>query len=47
MLPAPLKVSSTVARRFLRQTLLLDAPVPTVGAALTHHGFVQIDPINV
>ena len=31
----------------MRQALLLDAVVPTVGAALAHHGFVQIDPINV
>lgn len=27
--------------------LLLDAPAPNVAAALDHHGYVQIDPINV
>jgi len=35
------------ARRFLRGALLLDAPAPEVGAALAHHGYIQIDPINV
>ena len=40
-------VPPPVARRFLRRALLLDAPVPDVGAALAHHGYVQIDPINV
>ena len=31
----------------MRRALLLDTPVPDVGAALAHHGYVQIDPINV
>lgn len=31
----------------MRRALLLDHPAPDVGAALAHHGFVQIDPINV
>ena len=31
----------------MRKTLLLDQPVPEIGAALAHHGYVQIDPINV
>lgn len=31
----------------MRRALLLDAPAPDVAAALAHHGFVQIDPINV
>ncbi len=43
----PLRVSRVAARRFLRQTLGFDAPHATVAAALTHHGYVQIDPINV
>ncbi len=43
----PLKVSPLAARRFMRRALLLDTPVPDVGAALAHHGYVQIDPINV
>lgn len=44
---APLKVTPLAARRFMRRALLLDSPVPDVGAALAHHGYVQIDPINV
>jgi uncharacterized protein YcaQ len=43
----PLRVSAADARRFLRRVLLLDTPVPDVATALAHHGFVQIDPINV
>jgi uncharacterized protein YcaQ len=46
-LPVPLKVSPLVARRFMRRALLLDRPAPDVGSALAHHGYVQIDPINV
>lgn len=42
-----LKVSPLVARRFLRRALLLDTPAADVGAALAHHGYVQVDPINV
>ncbi len=44
---AVLKVTPLAARRFMRRALLLDAPVPDVGAVLAHHGYVQIDPINV
>lgn len=44
---APLQVTPSAARRFLRRALLLDAPAADVGAALAHHGYVQIDPINV
>jgi len=44
---APLKLTRDHARRFLRRALLLDTPVPDVAAALAHHGYVQIDPINV
>lgn len=44
---AVLKVTPLAARRFMRRALLLDAPVADVGAALAHHGYVQIDPINV
>ncbi|MBS0664772.1 MAG: winged helix DNA-binding domain-containing protein [Verrucomicrobia bacterium] len=40
-------VSRLAARRFLRQALLLDTPAPNVAAALSHLGYVQIDPINV
>ena len=44
---AVLKVTPLAARRFMRRALLLDAPVADVGAALAHHGYVQIDPIYV
>lgn len=44
---SPLRVSADHARRFHRHATLLDAPAADVGAALAHHGYVQIDPINV
>jgi uncharacterized protein YcaQ len=47
MSTAPLQVSRDVARRFHRRAVLLDAPVASVGAALAHHGYVQIDPLNI
>jgi uncharacterized protein YcaQ len=31
----------------MRQALLLDTPVAEIGQALSHHGYIQIDPINV
>lgn len=43
----PLSLDPLTARRFLRRTLLLDTPAPDIGAALAHHGYIQIDPINV
>ncbi|MEI6107777.1 MAG: crosslink repair DNA glycosylase YcaQ family protein [Opitutae bacterium] len=43
----PLPLDPATARRFLRRTLLLDAPAPDVASALAHHGYIQIDPINV
>jgi len=46
-LPPALSVSPLAARRFLCRALLLDEPAPDVAAALTHHGYIQIDPINV
>lgn len=46
-MPAVLHVTPTAARRFMRRVLLLDQPAPDVAAALAHHGYVQIDPINV
>jgi len=45
--PPVLNVSPLAARRFQRRALLLDAPVPDIGTALAHHGYIQIDPINV
>lgn len=47
MLPAPLSISRDHARHFLRRVLLLDTPAPDLRTCLDHHGFVQIDPINV
>jgi uncharacterized protein YcaQ len=43
----PFRVSPIGARLFLRRAHLLDTPAPDVGSALAHHGFVQIDPINI
>ncbi|HET7538095.1 MAG TPA: crosslink repair DNA glycosylase YcaQ family protein [Candidatus Didemnitutus sp.] len=43
----PLKISVDHARRFQRRAVNLDAPVADVGAALAHHGYIQIDPINI
>lgn len=47
MLPRPLDLTPQTARRFARRALGLDQPFPSVAAALEHHGYVQIDPINV
>jgi uncharacterized protein YcaQ len=44
---APLDLPAPAARRFLRAALGLDAPHASVAAALAHHGYVQLDPINV
>lgn len=46
-MPAVLEITPLTARRFMRRALLLDHPAPDVGAALAHHGYIQIDPINV
>lgn len=43
----PLDLTRETARRFMRRALLLDEPAPDIGTALAHHGYVQIDPINV
>ncbi|MBI3886953.1 MAG: YcaQ family DNA glycosylase [Opitutae bacterium] len=42
-----LRLAPATARRFHRRALLLDTPAPTVAAALDHHGYIQIDPLNV
>jgi hypothetical protein len=47
MAPAPLKIDSLTARRFVRRAVLLDAPAPDIATALAHLGYVQIDPINI
>ena len=41
------KVSQLEARLFLRRAHLIDSPAPDVGSVLAHHGYVQIDPINI
>lgn len=46
-MPAPLRLSPDHARRFMRRAVLLDAPAADLATALAHHGYVQIDPINV
>jgi hypothetical protein len=43
----PLAVSRLAARRFVRRALGLDRPFADTAAALAHHGYIQIDPINV
>ncbi|MBA4138599.1 MAG: winged helix-turn-helix domain-containing protein [Opitutus sp.] len=43
----PLQLTPDHARRFQRRALLLDAPAPDVATALAHHGYVQIDPLNI
>ena len=43
----PLRLDPTIARRFMRRALMLDTPVPDISTALAHHGYIQIDPINV
>ncbi|HEY5228367.1 MAG TPA: crosslink repair DNA glycosylase YcaQ family protein, partial [Opitutaceae bacterium] len=40
-------LSRLEARRFLRRAHLLDARAPDIASAIRHHGYVQIDPINV
>jgi uncharacterized protein len=40
-------LSSAQARRFLRRAHLFDRPAKDAAAALAHHGYIQIDPINV
>lgn len=44
---SPLRLSAPDARRFMRRALRFDAPHAGVAEALAHHGYVQIDPINV
>jgi uncharacterized protein len=44
---APLHLSQPHARRFHRRAVLLDSLAPDIATALAHHGYVQIDPINV
>lgn len=43
----PRELSPTAARRFVLHALGLVEPHPDIAAAIRHHGFVQIDPINI
>jgi uncharacterized protein len=43
----PIAVSPLVARLFALRALRLESPLPSVGAALDHLGYVQIDPLNI
>jgi hypothetical protein len=45
--PPPVTASPGAARRFLCSALGLHAPHREVGAALAHHGFVQLDAIDL
>lgn len=47
MLALPLVVTAARARAFALRALGLVSPHRTVADALTHHGYIQIDPINV
>ncbi|HZZ19641.1 MAG TPA: crosslink repair DNA glycosylase YcaQ family protein, partial [Opitutaceae bacterium] len=42
-----MKVSRMEARRFMRRATLIGGIAPDVGAAISHLGYIQIDPINV
>jgi uncharacterized protein YcaQ len=42
-----LAVTSVAARRFARAATGLDSPHATIADALAHHGYIQIDPINI
>ena len=46
-LPPALSVTPAAARAFMREALLLNRRPITLGAAIDHHGYIQIDPINV
>src|SRR3954468_21514869 len=46
-MPPALHVTPLTARRFLRRALGLDAPHADLATVLAHHGYIQIDPLNV
>lgn len=46
-MPPALKLTPLAARRFLRRAHGLDVPSADIATVLAHHGYVQIDPINV
>ncbi|MDB6133334.1 MAG: hypothetical protein JWM59_1577 [Verrucomicrobiales bacterium] len=46
-LPQPISLSLSEAHLLHRRAVRLARPLPDAAAALEHHGFIQIDPINV
>lgn len=42
-----LHLTGRATRLFARRAVGLDTPFPDTGTALAHHGYIQIDPINV
>src|SRR5688500_20310602 len=46
-LPTPLTITVRGARRFFRRAHGFDTPHSGIAAALAHHGYVQIDPLNI
>jgi uncharacterized protein len=42
-----IKISRTQARQFLRRAHFFDEAAASVAAVIDHHGYVQIDPINI
>lgn len=47
MFPPMIQIDARTARRFLRRALRFDQPHRDVEAALLHHGYIQIDPLNI
>lgn len=46
-MPQSISIPMITARRFARKLAGLDTPFPDVISAIGHHGYIQIDPINV
>ena len=47
MLPTPIRTNAAAARRFLVAAHFPDPPHATTDDAIAHHGYVQMDPLNV
>lgn len=46
-MPSPLSLSPLAGRLFARRAVGLDAPHRDVATALSYHGYIQIDPLNI
>ncbi|RYD35391.1 MAG: winged helix-turn-helix domain-containing protein, partial [Verrucomicrobiaceae bacterium] len=46
-MPPPVSLTPAEGRLLHRRAVRLARPLPDAAAALEHHGFIQIDPINV